>query len=168
MSSFRGLGRGLQLSSGAATSSASNSVAGSVCSHSGAGTARSRRKGSGGGGGGLVHTRGDGGASSGGGSSGVSFVLKNKRHAAKARRRLTDEQVTCCIRWSSISDECLRAVGTLFEAVSFLVPLLALRRKTGIFLLKLPPPLPPHSLPFPAVFMPSIKVAHPSHYTRTR
>lgn len=43
---------------------------------------------------------GDGAASSGGGSgSGISFVLKNKRHAARARRRLTDEQVNIYHEW---------------------------------------------------------------------
>ena len=42
----------------------------------------------------LVNEVGDEGATSGAGTrSGVSFVLKNKQHAAKARRRLTGEQV---------------------------------------------------------------------------
>lgn len=46
----------------------------------------------GGSGSGRCASSNGGGAS--GGSSGVSFVLKNKRHAARAnRRRLTDEQV---------------------------------------------------------------------------
>lgn len=61
----------------------------------GPGDAASRGRGSSGGGdgGGANSNSGDGYGGS-GGSSGVSFVLRNKRHAARAgRRRLTDEQV---------------------------------------------------------------------------
>lgn len=104
---FQGLGRrGPSSGLPSVAASGSNSVA---CSASNSprttGTSRGRVSGgregaSGGGDGGYAASGGGssgggdrGCAGSGGGSSGVSFVVRNKRHAARARRRLTDEQV---------------------------------------------------------------------------
>ncbi|CAM9541704.1 unnamed protein product [Ectocarpus fasciculatus] len=110
---FRGTARaGVSSSNAGSTAISVNGSDSNTCSSRAQGSSRGKNfvgshggdSGSGNGGRGSSGSDG-GGAGGSGGSSGVSFVLKNKRHAARAsRRRLTDEQESLVSRFVEDAD----------------------------------------------------------------